>query len=152
MLRIQKYIYIQWFLNKLGVFNFKISWADGKFKYFQSQISWLWGNTYLFLFTSRVIFLRGLFFLMFDMEKKTYPGAEKNSTSEESLFNAEIWPPPSPRHYSTEAIILFFIYTLQTNRSAFMRENNCSIIDQFSCRCNWFKQKKYAFLKPKLDN
>lgn len=58
-------------------------------------------------------------------------------------------PPPPP------VIILrrpLFFFTLQTNRSAFMRENNCSIIDQFSCRCNWFKKKNHAFLKPKLDN
>lgn len=134
----------------MGVFNFKISWADWKFKYFQSQISWLWGNTYLFLFRSWVIFLRGLFFLMFDMKYTLVK--KKNSTSEESLFNVEIWHPPPP---TPPVIILrrpLFFFTLQTNRSAFMRENNCSIIDQFSCRCNWFKKKNHAFLKPKLDN
>lgn len=94
-------------------------------------------------------FYGGYFSSCLTWKKKHTLVQKKNSTSEESLFNAEIWPPPSP-----PVIILrrpLFFYTLQTIRSAFMRENNCSIVDQFSCRCNWLKQKKYAFLKPKLD-
>lgn len=128
----------------MGVFNFKISWADWKFKYFQSQISWLWGNTYLFLFRSWVIFLRGLFFLMFDMKKKTYPGEEKKFYMWGIIIQRRnLTPPP--------VIILrrpLFFFTLQLS---FMRENNCSIIiDQFSCRCNWFKQKKPCIFKAKI--
>lgn len=150
MLRIQKNIYIQWFLNKLGVFNFKISWADGKFKYFQSQISWLWGNTYLFLFRSWVIFLRGLFFLMFDM-KKTYPGEEKKFYIWGVIIQRRNLTTPLPPslfyggHYS-------FLHCKLIDRPLCGKITAPLLSINFPVVATDLNKKNHAFLKPKLGN
>lgn len=51
------------------IYKFKIIWTEWKFNYSQSQISWTWGNSFLFLFTAGVIFPRESFFFIFYMKK-----------------------------------------------------------------------------------
>lgn len=105
-----------------------------------------YGVTHIYSCLGHGSFFYGGYFSSCLTWKKHTLVKKKNSTSEESLFIVEIWPPP--------VIILrrpLFFFTLQTNRSAFMWENNCSIIiDQFSCRCNWFKQKEPCIFKAKI--
>lgn len=103
-----------------------------------------YGVTHIYSCLGHGSFFYGGYFSSCLTWKKHTLVKKKNSTSEESLFNVEIWhTPPTP-----PVIILrrpLFFFTLQTNRSAFMRENNCSIIDQFFCRCSWFKKKNIHF-------
>lgn len=79
--------------------------------------------------------------------EKNIPWWRKKFLHLRSHYSTSKFDPPPP------VIIIrrtLFFYTLQTNRSAFMRDNNCSIIDPVVATD--LNKKKYAFFKPKLDN
>lgn len=107
-----------------------------------------YGVTHIYSCLGHGSFFYGGYFSSCLTWKKNIPWWRKKILHLRNHYSTSKFDPPPP------VIILrrpLFFFTLQTNRSAFMRENNCSIIiDQFSCRCNWFKQKKPCIFKAKI--